>query len=260
MRVDPPRHIRDIAHLYLSRMRRPGVGAVRLVVAGVNADVIPGFHVANLALAAAARGIPTRIEDASGLPVNAGYFLALDPHCWVSGPNGRISNVAVFARVTFTLAVDPEGNSQQISPADSRDGVEIVHAPPWDTGPEHAHAIALAVSRGGPTVVLYLAERDVEPRPWREIDGGHPGVVRWVAYVTSAGRAVAGDGCAGMFTRWTRALTDPLPVVVRDPGSRLARQYSDAVSNLFGGTPAVVHAGARSRIDPTHAAARPETR
>ena len=37
----------------------------------------------------------------------------------------------------------------------------------------------------------------------------------------------------GMFTRWTRALTDPLPVVVRDPGSRLSRQYSEAVSNLL---------------------------
>jgi len=54
MHGDSPRHIGDIAHLYLSRMRRPRARPVRLIVAGVSPDVVPGFHAASLALAAAA--------------------------------------------------------------------------------------------------------------------------------------------------------------------------------------------------------------
>ena len=249
MRNDPPRHIRDIAHLYLSHMRRPGE-AVRLVVTGMSADVMPGFHVANLALAVAARGIPTRIEDRSGLPVNAGCFLALDPRCWVARENVRVPSVVAFACVTFALT--PASGAEADSPADSLGRVEIVHIPPWDASLEHTDAIARSVSREKPTIVLYLAERDAEPRPWRET-GGHPDVVRRVAYVTRAGHASAGDGYAGTFTRWTRALTDPLPVVLRDPGSRLARQYGEAVSTLL--TVARVEpSSAWSRIDPSHAA------
>ena len=46
-----------------------------------------------------------------------------------------------------------------------------------------------------------------------------------------------------MVTRWMRALTDPLPVVVRDPGSRLARQYGEALSNLLNDTELVAGPG-----------------
>jgi hypothetical protein len=229
---------------------------VRLVVAGMSADVIPAFHVANLALAAAARHMSVRIEDRSGLPVNAGCFLGLDPRCWVAGADGCASSVAAFAHVTFSLASDALAPAPR---AGAADGVEIVHVPPWDTGAEHARELALGVSLDRPTVLLYLAERDAEPRPWRQHDG-RSGLVRRVAYVTRAGRAGAGDGCAGTFTRWTRALTDPLPAVLRDPGSRLARQYGDAVSALLSDADAAAQAGAGVRIHPGHAAAALEPR
>jgi hypothetical protein len=251
MRGDPPRHIRDIAHLYLSRMRRPG-GGRRVVVAGISADVIPAFHVANLALAAAARGLTTRIEERSGLPVNAGCFLGLDPSCWVPRRGGRGKSVAAFARVTFALVPEP-GTAAEWGPgAEGWDGLEIVHAPPWDAGLEHARAIDLALARAGPTVVLYLAERDEEPCPWRGTRE-RPDMDGRVAYVTRAGRAGGVEGCVGIFTRWTRALTDPLPLVLRDADSRLARQYGDAVSTLLAdaapmGPPVTRVAAARSHV------------
>jgi hypothetical protein len=224
-RGDPPRHVRDIAHLYLSRMRRPASGGVRLVVAGMSADVVPAFHVANLALAAAARGLAASVEERSGLPANAGCFLGLDPRLWVARRNGLPPAVTAFARVTFALADGADGDGR---PAHNGAGeeIEIVHVPPWDAGGAHERAL----SRARATTVLYLAESDTEPRPWREWDGD---VVRRVAYVTRAGHNGAGGECAGAFTRWTRFLTDPLPVVVRDPASHLARQYADALSALL---------------------------
>lgn len=246
MRGDPPRHIRDIAHLYLSRMRRPTGGGVRLVVAGMSADVIPAFHVANLALAAAVRGISACIEDRSGLPVNAGCFLGLDPSCWVARADGTAAPVAAFARVTFILSPEDLPLAWS-SRAEFAHGMEIVHVPPLNAGAEHTRAIHLETSHAATTVVLYLAERDNEPRPWREASE-HPGVVRRVVYVTRAGRGGDEGGCSGTLTRWKRALTDPLPVVVRDPDSRLARQYMGALSKLLADTASTAEAGAPTRI------------
>jgi hypothetical protein len=230
MRGEPPRHIRDIAHLYLSRMHGPGSGAARVIVAGIGAEVVPAFHVASLALAAASRGIPVRIVEASGLPVNAGCFLGLDPRCWVPGVGRASAAVAAFPRVTFTLTDEPDAAVARDPAAEG--AIDIVHAPPWSSGVEHTRALERALARAGPATVLYLAERDEEPRPWRQTNG-RADVARCVAFVTRAGHAAAGDGCAGVFTHWMRALTDPLPVAMRDPGSRLARQYEEAISHLL---------------------------
>jgi hypothetical protein len=250
MHGDPPRHVRDIAHLYLSRMRRPGAGGVRLVVAGMSADVIPAFHVANLALAAGARGLSARIEDRSGLPINAGCFLGLDPSCWVAREDGPVAPVAAFARVSFTLIRERESPVMGSSPTDLRERIEVVHISPFDAGPEHARALPLAISDAIPTVVLYLAECNTEPRPWRDVRE-RVGVVGRVAYVSHAAQAAVEDGCSGAFTRWKRSLTDPLPLMVRDPESRLARQYTDVLSNLLAAAaPSFVYPHAASTREP----------
>ncbi|HET6348015.1 MAG TPA: hypothetical protein VFH88_02930 [Candidatus Krumholzibacteria bacterium] len=243
MRADPPRHIRDIAHLYLSRMPRRDARQLRVVVAGVNRDVMPGFHVANLALAAVARGFRVRIADISGLAANAGCFMALDPCCWAAGPKGHTADVVAFSGVTFALTLDGGGDGAPVSSDDTRDRIEMVHVPPWDAGSEHVRALTLAASRYGSGAVLYLAESDEAPCPWRQPDAAHHDAVRRVLFVTRAGRAASGDDVAGMVTRWMRALTDPLPVVVRDPGSRLARQYGEALSNLLNDTELVAGPG-----------------
>ena len=256
MHGDPPRHVRDIAHLYLSRMRRPGAGGVRLVVAGMSAGVIPAFHVANLALAAGVRGLSARIEDRSELPINAGCFLGLDPSCWVAREDGPLAPVAAFARVSFTLICERESPVMGSSPPDSGERVEVVHIAPFDAGPEHARALPLAISDVVPTVVLYLAECDAEPRPWRELRE-REGVVGRVAYVA---QAAVGDGCSGVFTRWKRSLTDPLPVMVRDPESRLARQYTGVLSKLLAAAAPIIGSDARARFVHPHAASTPEPR
>jgi hypothetical protein len=267
MRAEPPRHIRDIAHLYLSRMPRPGAGTVRVVVAGTSADVIPGFHVANLALAAAARGVPVHIIEASGLSASTGYFLALDPRCWVAGANGRGPHAAdgngqgptvtAFPRVSFTRIREVEAKPGAIDQPPA--GIEMVHAPPCDAGEGHTDVVAREAARRCRTIVLYLAAREPEPCPWRP-GQTHPDVVYRVAFVTRAGRAGGQDGCVGTFTRWTRALTDFLPVVVRDPGSRLARQYDDAISNLLADTPLLAYRGAWTHHTSPHAPAALESR
>ncbi len=231
---------------------------MRLVVAGMSADVIPGFHVANLALAAAARGIAVRIEDRSGLPANAGCFLGLDPSCWVAREDGPVAPVAAFARVTFTLPPERALSLAGGSSTESGERVEMVHVPPFDAGPEHAHALPAAITEAVPTVVLYLAERDTEPRPWRDT-AECEAVVRRVAYVTRAGRTGPEDVCVGLFACWKRSLTDPLPVMTRNPDSRLARQYTDTISKLLAGAVLTAYVGARTRLDP-HAASALEPR
>ncbi len=231
-------------------MRHPGGGA-RVIVAGVSADVIPAFHVANLAVAAAARGVPVRIFERSGLPVNAGCFLGLDPSCWVASPNGTGFSVAAFAGVMFEMA--PGSDTLGDEDPEPWDGVEFLHAPTCDTGFEHAEAIAAAIARADvPMTVLYLAERDPEPCPWRNGDGP-PDVARRVAYVTRSGRNGDGDRCVGSFTRWSGALADPVPVVVRDPGSRLARQYAGVASSILADTIAPAPILTDERTDSSHA-------
>jgi hypothetical protein len=232
-RGDPPRHIRDIAHLYISRMRRPPEARVCLAVAGMSADVIPAFHAANLALAAASRGATVRVEERSGLPVNTGYFLGLDPRCWVGG-DGRVAQpVSAFPGVSFRLRGEADVSTSYDPRADAAHDIEVVHLPPWDSSAEHAEEVSRLGARA---TVLYVAERDDGPCPWRERGGE---VIRRVAFVTGAARSSVGvdreEGCVGVFTRWKRALPDPVPVIIRDPGSRLSRQYRDAFSRLFAG-------------------------
>jgi hypothetical protein len=243
---DSPRHIGDIAHLYLSRARVRR-GASRLLVAGVSPDAIPGFHAANLALTAAAGAMTVRLVEASGLPVSAGCFLGLDPTCWV--PDGRAPAAAVsaFARVSFARSSGP-GHPVPAMPGENGGGdvLEIVHAPPWDSGDAHVRAVADAAAE--PTVLVYFAERDGSPRPWlewRDVTN----VAARVAFVTRAGTEPGNPECAGVITRWSAALTDPLPAVLRDPGSRLARQYRDVLTNLLADTRAV----ARDRAGHPHA-------
>jgi hypothetical protein len=123
----------------------------------------------------------------------------------------------------------------------------------------HAEAVAREVARGGWTVVLYLAERDGESSPWRDA-AAQSDVIRRVAFVTRAGRGSASSGCVGTFTRWTRALTDSIPVVVRDPGSLLARQYADAISNLLADASRVAHHEPSRTNQSPHALAELEPR
>jgi hypothetical protein len=243
---DSPRHIRDIAHLYLSRARVPR-GTSRLLVAGVSPDVIPGFHAANLALTAAAGGFTVRLVEASGLPVSAGCFLGLDPCCWV--PDGRAPEAAVsaFARVSFARSSGPAHPAPAVPGEDGWGNVlEIVHAPPWDAGDAHVRAVVDAVAE--PAALVYLAGQDGSPRPWLEWRS----VTNVAARVAFVSRGVSSPGhpeCAGVITRWSTALTDPLPAVLRDPGSRLARQYRDVLTNLLADT----RATARDRTGLPHA-------
>ena len=244
MQRDAPRNVRDIAHLYLSRMRPAHGRAARLVIAGVSSDVIPGFHTANLALTAAAAGMNVRIVEASGLPVSAGCFLGLDPGCWVVDGCPAEAMVSAFARVSFMRASCPGGEVLAASNGNgSGDVLEIVHAPPWDTAAEHVHMVENASA--GPAVLLYLAERDEPPWPWLEWD--HVvNVTARVGFVARPRGAPANADCAGVITRWRAALTDPLPAVLRDPGSRLSRQYHDVLSSLLADT------RARLRDQPGH--------
>jgi hypothetical protein len=78
------RHIRDIAHLYISGSRdRTPAPRVTLVIVGENRACFSGFHAANLAAALSARGCSVRLSERSGLLPNAGFYLALSPSQYI---------------------------------------------------------------------------------------------------------------------------------------------------------------------------------
>jgi hypothetical protein len=77
-----PRHIRDIAHLYISRM--PARINRHLVwVTAASRDCFSAYHAANLALGIARRGHVVELVEASGILPCTAYFLRLPPRVYI---------------------------------------------------------------------------------------------------------------------------------------------------------------------------------
>jgi len=233
MDTHAPRNIRDIAHLYLSR-RRGGVR--RLAVVAADRECFPGLHVANLALALAQDGHRVRIVEESGLVMNAGCFLALPPQVYAA-PAPRRPEGAVRAAGGVDIRFSPE----PLPDVDDGTGVvEIVHGPPLDAD---SGGFLDAWSAGD--VVVIARTPDALPA------AGHP----WYLEVGAASESVPGHvRRAGRIDRWERSLPDALPAVLRDPQSRLARQYRDAARRVLS-----PHVERRTHVD-ADATRRPDAR
>jgi len=223
-----PRHIRDIAHLYVSRMRKPEHGRrLRLIVAGAERSCFPGFHTANLAVALAASGCAVRLAEMSGLQPNAGFFLALPPDVYIDGPalnaGGTATPVASALSgvdIAFDLAGPPtEANG-------GRAVVEVVHAPPAEFESAWRQTAASAVEgfAGAVAVVVLDGGQGVGKR----LLAGLPDPARGYVLRVAGPRGADTPGEVqdlGAVDRWQAALSDRLPPHLRDSESHLARAY-----------------------------------
>jgi len=212
MQPRAPRNIRDIAHLYISRRRR---GALRIILSGTRREWFPGFHAANLAAAFAVDGYAVRLVERSGLLPNAGFFMGLPPAVYAAPGRADVSSVSALGGVDVWFAPPPPGVAD--ASLSGSEVVELVHAPPLDSAVEFVYS--------GDNVVFVTGE----PSDARRI----PRARSWTLHVGDGdGAALEGTAPLGRISRWRYALRDPVPAVVRDPGSSLARSYRECCGRL----------------------------
>lgn len=243
------RHIRNIAHLYLSGSRR-GEPAPHfcLVIAGDNKSCFPGFHAANLAAALAARGCEVRVHDRSGLLPNAGFYLALPPSTYIrwDAPEGGAE--PALAGVTFDCAI---GEVDAIHGESPRAQVELFHEPPLSTAPAARRGLPSWGDGSRPLVIaLIVGGEGVRPRVPARFPG-QPGPDTVLLLRTeedevpardsdqlpgeTQGQMDQGNGSPhaaerpvteiGSVTGWEAALSDRVPAVVRAPDSGFSAAY-----------------------------------
>jgi hypothetical protein len=212
MQPRAPRNIRDIAHLYISRRRR---GALRIILSGARREWFPGFHAANLAAAFAVDGYAVRLVERSGLLPNAGFFMGLPPAAYAAPGRADVSSVSALGGVDVWFTPPPPGVAD--ASLSGSEVVELVHAPPLDAEVEFAYS--------GDHVVFVTGEAsdaDRLPRVWS-----------WTLHVGDGdGSEQGGTTPLGRISRWRYALREPVPAVVRDPGSTLAQSYRECCERL----------------------------
>lgn len=227
-----PRHIRDIAHLYLSRMRTPSHSQVRrsLLVAGASKECFSGFHVANLALSLSVQGHSLRLVDLSGLILNSAFFFAMPANIYAANIDARAPRderagwLSALGGVSLSMGV-PAYAASPDQPGEK--GLDVYHLPTLDSDEAFVTALTRITGELGrdaaPTLLCLRPGRWDEP-PRRVLEG-----VAGRRYGLRVDNDEPGGASSfldlGFIDRWTRFLPDPVPVIVRDPASRLSRSY-----------------------------------
>jgi hypothetical protein len=238
-----PRHIRDIAHLYLSRMpAKPDRHVTRVWVVAASRECFGAYHAANLALGIAGKGHSVELIEASGVIPCAAYFLRLPPRVYIKhktiSPNEPLS---ALGGITVRFSLDPRDEEQEralqgiaVGGRSRRSGrrVELVHLPPAGETESVQASVTLAGSGAGSdevrALVLAADESTARDTGHRTFDA-HPRV-RW-STLSLERRLTAGDRSAesgrslGYLVGWHSLLSDPVPCVLRDPESHVARSY-----------------------------------
>lgn len=205
-----PRHIRDIAHLYLSRQK----AVVRTVTLSANSrEHFSGFHAANLSVAFVRAGYSVRLFELSGLLPDSCYFLSLPSEITFSPSRQRFGPVAALDGITVFFS--------RVAPVPSPSGagtIDLVHGPP-----ESVEDSAKSTETTPVDTVLSIVEigEDTSGKPSTRLE------------VVGSATEGAVTGGLGVISRWREGLRDRTPVAVRDPGSHLSRQYDTVAAGVI---------------------------
>lgn len=239
-----PRHIRDIAHLYISRPQpRTQDSFVSVWITAEHKRCFPGFHVANLAASLSARNGPVRLLDRSGLLPNAGYFMSLSPRRYIRwGEDG-----ARLAAGLGGVEIDCSSREFRNFPPASRPvRVEIVHLPPFSPADRFEAALEEARKRVRPVSVLVVLRsvrtlgEGLPPSVEAELRPAATFVIRLAEF--PVGRIDTPPGAwkdepdaidLGRVVDWERSIDDRVPPVLRAPNSALAQTYRSASEALL---------------------------
>jgi hypothetical protein len=233
-----PRHIRDIAHLYLSRMQAaaPPVHD-RIVLCGDSRNCLPAIHVANIAAAFALGGaganppLAVRVFDVSGLLPNAGYYLGLPPQVYIghrSGNDSALQPALIGISVGFDRSAAARANQ-----APARAVFEVVHIPPFEFRDPFSEALAELGREPVENTFFVLLQSEA-----RTLDGVREIVSSRLRNAPCFGIGVewTEDGWfrerIGTVSGWKSNAADRIPIVCRDPHSIPARRYHSLVDGL----------------------------
>jgi hypothetical protein len=219
-----PRHIRDIAHLYLSRLPARSQRQHIWLIAE-SRECFGAYHAANLALGLARKGTAVEMVEVSGVLPCTAFFLRLPPQVYIKHkaqyPQEPLSALG-GVKVRFALE----------EPAGPKNGVELVHLPPDSDRETLQFCLGrLRENETGQRAQAIVFATD----GWRALDvgqrlfGAEP-AMRWSTLSlertspTAGGLETAGRSL-GYLMGWRQLLSDPVPCVVRDPESHLATSY-----------------------------------
>jgi hypothetical protein len=235
--TDKPRHIRDIAHLYLSTAKtRPQPVRATVFVAGETKSCFSSFHAANIAAGLTFKDAAVRVFEISSLLPNASFFFAQAPRVYLNTAQ-RVPGAFSAGMRGVRLCMDPD--PWPGSPEDgSRPNLDIVHLPPLSLTEELERVLdrvrdrwvgdkMLLVLRSVGSPANALPEMIVEKLrpigPYSVVLGRRRETQDSNAAVTSLG---------GIWN-WRRALSDRVPVVIRDPHCNLSRMYLSICESLL---------------------------
>jgi hypothetical protein len=245
-----PRHIRDIAHLYISRSAsKDGSPPKRIYITPTSRECFGGYHAANIALGFAHKGHAVQLMEISDtLPCSA-YFLRLPPSVYLKqkAPGGVPSPGAptdtfsamggIMVRFKAPHDVTPDNQAEPVITAGLRrrtaGAVDIFHLPPASDVDALNQALDKAsdfgrADAGARAVVLAPSVAEACEAGIR-IFGRRPRIA-WVT-MSLGERSHNADGSQygrqhlGYLVGWRPLLADPLPCLVRDPESHVSRSY-----------------------------------
>lgn len=239
-----PRHIRDIAHLYISRpQHRTPAPAVSVWVTAEHKRCFPGFHAANLAAALSSKNCPVRLLDRSGLLPNAGYYMSLPPGRYIRWQD---DGEALSTGLAGT-EVDCSTECSRPLPLGARaPRVELVHLPPISSGDRFRDALRNAGAADGAAGILVVL-RDAGQTPAEIPPSLSVQLNPAATFVLRVGESVSGgadeDPSAwgedsgvidlGRVADWRGAVGDRVPVVIRTPEASLSQTYRSASEALL---------------------------
>jgi hypothetical protein len=244
-----PRHIRDIAHLYISRMSATDEALPKHVyVIGTARECFAGYHAANVALCIAQKGHAVQLVEVSGTIPCSAYFLRLPPQVYLKQklqhPEDSVSGLGgVTVRFALPSASQPRGSTRAGIATGLRrrsaGAVDVFHLPPVDEL-ESLEGIMEEVSGipGSQKCAVVLAPNQAEAvDAGRGVFGRRP-AIQWktlslVERRYGPGEVPAGAHSLGYLVGWRSLLADPLPCVVRDPDSHVSRSYASVCDALL---------------------------
>jgi hypothetical protein len=238
-----PRHIRDIAHVYLSRLRSDFNQHNYLIISGETRDGFAAFHTANLVTAFAVLGARSgsrtniTVFDVSEVLPNVGFFLAMPPRAYVhrSPTEARKYHSTVMdIKLCFSFPESPRERRLSGGPS-----LDVICLPPTEL--EVGFENSLVRSKSSLVEgAIFLLMRNKRRRSVQleDLVIKHLGMVP--IYVLDLEDGIQPNGCTanefylGNIAEWRENLTDRVPCVLRESQSRLACSYfSLAESVLF---------------------------
>lgn len=237
------RHIRDIAHLYLShsvpaRRRMP----LNIYITASTRDCFSSLHVANLAVALADRSDPLCVYEFSGLLPNVAYHLSYPPAVYLS--RNQEEDAWLLGPRSLRLALSRAALPQ----SDTGDGeIRLIHLPPIARGLAAEDCYRhVSQKLTGSSCLITLLDQDGPQVTWPDIEV--PIVSTFVLNLVPSVKRGNCNESLGFLGDWRRHVGDRTPVVLQHPGSPIAREYlsiCEALVNRIHLTRRLAGAGAR---------------